>query len=81
MSNDAIIYISKNSSQCTDVVDLLEEMDVDYDVKDVSQHKKYLKELQDKEIYGTPATFIKNEQKFILGYQKNKLIKALESSH
>jgi len=78
MSSDAIIYISKNSPQCTEVVDLLEEMDVDYDIKNVSLHKEYLRELQEKEIYGTPATFVRNEQKFILGYQKNRLIEALK---
>ncbi|WP_337017123.1 glutaredoxin family protein [Oceanobacillus massiliensis] len=77
MSNaQVIIYVSDNSPQSEKVVKLIEENNMPYTIRNVSQNSDYMKELQSKEIYGTPATFI-NDQQPILGYQKNKIKYAL----
>lgn len=76
-NQDVVVYISENNTSCNKVIQLIEEQDVSYKVKNVSKHKDYMKELQKNGIYGTPALFIKGQDYFILGYQKNRIIKAL----
>lgn len=71
------LYISDNSSYCNKVINLMKEHDVSFQVKNVTQNRKYMKELQNDGIYGTPALFIMGEEQFILGYQKARILKAL----
>ena len=76
-NQNVVIYISDNSTFCNKVINLMEEHDVSYKVKNVSQNKEYMRELQRDGIYGTPALFIDGEKRSILGYQKNRILKAL----
>ncbi|MGJ9459417.1 glutaredoxin family protein [Oceanobacillus sp. CF4.6] len=75
-NNQVIVYISNDSVHSNKVIKLMNEHNIPYITKNVSDNTKYMKELQAKEIYGTPATYI-DDQKVILGYQKNKIKYAL----
>ncbi|WP_249872710.1 glutaredoxin family protein [Oceanobacillus saliphilus] len=70
------IYVSENEGEAHKVIRLLEEHNIPYIEKNVTKNENYMKELHSIEIYGTPATFIDDEQ-VILGYQKNKIKYAL----
>ncbi|UOQ44359.1 glutaredoxin family protein [Halobacillus salinarum] len=76
MSNQrVIVYTSNNCSNCEKVVSKLSEWEIEFEERNISSNREYFKELQKKKVYGTPATFIDEEQ--ILGYQENKLKRTL----
>ncbi|WP_181350163.1 glutaredoxin family protein [Thalassobacillus sp. CUG 92003] len=75
MDQPIVVYVSNNCSHCDKVVARLEEWELDYEVRNVSDNKTHFKELQQEKIYGTPATFIGDER--ILGYQEGKLKRTL----
>ena len=69
--HDVIIYTSTNCSECEKVMEKMNSLGVDYIEKSVSNNEDYLKELQNRGIFGTPATFIDNHT--VLGFQESKL--------
>lgn len=76
-SNRAIVYISNNNSVCDKLTEKMDEWNVDYKTKNISNDQEIKKELQDQGIYGTPATFVEGCSEPILGYQLNKLKREL----
>lgn len=76
-NQDVTIYISDNNKKCDKVIGLMEDYDVSYKLKNVTKNRDYMKELQNSGIYGTPATFIEKGRHTILGFQKNRILKAL----
>lgn len=80
MNHDVVLYVSDNNEHCTQVLDLVKQYDVSYQVKNVSQHKEYMQEMQKNGVYGTPALFIKGERNSILGYQKQRICNALKNA-
>lgn len=82
--SNVVVYISDHNFKSKEVLDLLDEYSVSYNKKNVSDNGKYMKELHEMGIYGTPAMFVKGHP-VILGYQKNKIKYALgidqKSSH
>ena len=76
-NQDVVIYISDNNQYCNKVIQLMEEHDVSYKVKNVSKNREYMKELQNDGIYGTPALFVLSKKKTILGFQRNKILQTL----
>lgn len=72
------VYISEESLASHEVVKQMERWNVRYKVKNITRSAEYRRELQNKGIYCTPATFIKGLSKAILGYQKRKLQFALQ---
>lgn len=75
---DVIVYISEDSRKCEQLLTELDELKVNYETKNVTKHRSYMKELQNAGIFGTPATFIGDEKTPILGLQKNKIRQALD---
>ncbi|HLS07807.1 glutaredoxin family protein [Lentibacillus sp.] len=75
---EVIVYISENSSQCENLLEQLNQMDIHYKKRNVTEHRKYLVELQEEGIFGTPATFV--DEKVVLGAQVNKIKHALGMS-
>lgn len=75
---EVVVYISEGSSKCDQLLAELDQQNIFYTTKNVTKHKRYMKELQSKGVFGTPATFIDDEDSPILGLQKNKIIQALE---
>ncbi|WP_404457546.1 glutaredoxin family protein [Oceanobacillus kapialis] len=71
--NNVRVYISEGNKDCDQVLQLLDNKNVPYVVKNVTKHPENMKELQMQGIYGTPATFIGDETEPILGYQEEKL--------
>ncbi|MFC2947795.1 glutaredoxin family protein [Virgibacillus sediminis] len=67
------IYVSEDNSQCNKLISQMDEWNVPYEIKNVSKNTKYMRELQDMGIYGTPATFINGNEGPVLGYQKNRI--------
>ena len=63
-----VIYISENNPDCESVLHLMDNLDVSYEVKNITKHNDYRREMQDLNIYGTPATFI-GADTIILGAQ------------
>ncbi|AVQ97999.1 hypothetical protein OBCHQ24_02660 [Oceanobacillus iheyensis] len=71
--NNVWVYISEDNEDCERVLQLLDKKNVPYEVKNVTKHPENKKEMQKRGIYGTPATFIGDENNLILGYQEEKL--------
>ncbi|MFA1822581.1 glutaredoxin family protein [Virgibacillus oceani] len=72
-----VVYISEDSSKCNQLLFELDKLDVNYEIKNVTKNKDFMKELQNEGVYGTPATFIGNNNTPILGVQKNKIKQTL----
>lgn len=70
-SHRVIIYTSSNCTDCEKLVEKLNNWGVEYLEKNVSNNRGYLKELQNKGVFGTPATFIDDSP--VLGLQESKL--------
>lgn len=69
------VYVSNNCTESNKLINLLEELDVAYEQKNVTENKSYMKELQAQKIYATPVAMINNNK--VLGFQKNKLMDVL----
>ncbi|SDK30834.1 glutaredoxin family protein [Sediminibacillus albus] len=72
---NVVVYVSEDCSQCDKVLSHLENWEVEYTEKNISQNKQFIQELQHQKVYGTPAVFVDDLK--ILGFQKNKLKQAL----
>lgn len=72
------IYVSDRSQTCDKVIEQLKNWEIPFNLKNITQHPSYRKELQEEGIYSTPATFISGVSKAILGFQKRNLQVALE---
>ncbi len=70
-----VVYVSDNCTDSESLLSFIEENDISYEVKNVSQDHKARQELRQKDIYGTPVTFIDNE--IILGVPKRRLERKL----
>lgn len=68
---EVIVYVSDNCKECDRVKEYLELLGADYKLKNVTEERNFLKELQTRHIYATPATIINGE--VILGFQKQKI--------
>ncbi|TFJ92072.1 glutaredoxin family protein [Lentibacillus salicampi] len=76
---EVIVYTSENSLQCEKLLEQLNQSDINYSERNVTKHRKYLDELQEEGIFGTPATFV--DKKVVLGTQINKIKHALGISN
>ena len=68
---NVIVYTSRNCNYCDKVTAKLEEWNIDYEERNVSENREQFKELQRQSVYGTPAVFIDEEK--ILGFQERKM--------
>jgi thioredoxin reductase (NADPH) len=75
MSTPVIVYSSTGCPKCHQVKEQLKEWGIAYEERNISDNKTYFEDLQQRKIFGTPATFINNKP--ILGFQPAKLMKAL----
>jgi len=74
---EALIYVSDDCHSCQKLINKMDEWEVTYQIKNITDNKENKKEMQEHGIYGTPATFIKERKEPILGYQINKIKRAL----
>lgn len=72
------VYVSEASETCGELLKQLRRWNIQLEVKNITKDSSYRKELQNRGIYGTPATFINGFSKAILGFQKRKLQQALQ---
>ncbi|MDC3417040.1 glutaredoxin family protein [Aquibacillus salsiterrae] len=72
---DVVVYVSDDCKECEKVLSWLKEQDVPYIEKNTTQNRSYMRELQCKNVYGTPAIYVDNQR--ILGFQRNRLMDAL----
>ncbi|MFT9847192.1 FAD-dependent oxidoreductase [Aneurinibacillus sp. REN35] len=75
MENNVIVYTSKGCPYCHKVKEQLAAWGVEFDERNVSENYEYFEELQQKKIFGTPATYING--KLVLGFQEAKMKKLL----
>ncbi|WP_217587364.1 glutaredoxin family protein [Lentibacillus saliphilus] len=75
MDKDVVVYVSSDCTASSTVLRQLDEWNVPYQKKNVSENQDTMKELQSMGIFGTPATFVGNVT--ILGLQLNKLKRTL----
>lgn len=75
MGKEITIYVSNNSTECRRLMNQLDEWEMNYHIKNISEERKNLKQLQEYGIFATPATFVGDT--VILGFQKNKLKQTL----
>lgn len=70
-----MVYISDNCQESNMLLNLLDDLAVNYDRRNISEDRAYLKELQQDNIYATPVAVINRNK--ILGFQKNKIMNLL----
>jgi len=72
---NVVVYTSDSCNYCDRVLNYLNEWDVDFTEKNISQNDAYYKEMKENKVYGTPVTFIDGEK--VLGFQKPRFEKLL----
>jgi len=76
MSNqNVVVYTSDGCHYCERVLNQLNEWDIEYTEKNISQNETYHREMREYRLYGTPVTFVGDEK--VLGFQKRKFKKLL----
>lgn len=75
MDKKVTVYVRSNSAECRKLIDLMDDSQVEYDTKNVTDQPGNLEQLQENGIFATPATFV--DDTVILGYQENKLKQTL----
>jgi thioredoxin reductase (NADPH) len=75
MENKVTVYTSQGCPYCKKVKEQLTAWGVPFEEKNVSENYEYFEELQQKKIFGTPATYING--KLVLGFQEAKMKKLL----
>lgn len=76
-NKEVVIYVSDNSLPCKKLVTHLDKWNVSYKEKNVTNNRAYMKDLQEQGIFGTPATFIEDQEYAILGFQEKNINHAL----
>lgn len=74
---NVVVYISNNCTDCDNLLNQMDSWNVPYEIINISEKKDEKEKLQEMGVYGTPATFIGDGNKAILGFQKNKLKNSL----
>lgn len=72
---EVFVYSSTGCPYCEKVKSFLTENGIEFEERNASIHKEYFDHLQERKIFGTPATFING--KVVLGFQEKKLRKLL----
>jgi thioredoxin reductase (NADPH) len=75
MSENIVLYSSQGCPHCHKVKEQLKIWGLSYTEKNVTDHHEYFEELQQKKIFGTPATYIHG--RVTLGFQPEKMKKLL----
>lgn len=70
------VYTGDECSESKQIINLLEELEVEYTEKNVSKNRDYLTELQSRNVYSTPVIFIGD--RVVLGYQRQKIQQLIE---
>ncbi|TFB13224.1 glutaredoxin family protein [Filobacillus milosensis] len=60
MLNKNVVIYTNESQDSVKLKNILNEWDIDYEERNISENNDYLIELQKKGIFATPATFIDN---------------------
>ncbi|GAA0431554.1 hypothetical protein GCM10008983_05160 [Lentibacillus halophilus] len=66
-----VVYISDANNDCKQLLSQLDYCQIDYETKNITQHKDHMEQLQENGIFGTPATFVND--RLILGRQINTI--------
>ncbi|MCZ0702695.1 arsenate reductase-like glutaredoxin family protein [Natronobacillus azotifigens] len=74
-AKEIIVYVSNDCQESRKIMNFLEQLDVMYEKRNISENKAYLTELQRRNIYSTPVVII--DENIILGFQKNKITNLL----
>lgn len=69
--NNVIVYISNNCSHCDKLVAHLNQWNIKYQTKNVTEDHENMEQLQERGVFGTPATLVEDEM--ILGFHINKI--------
>ncbi|MCA0972805.1 glutaredoxin family protein [Halobacillus litoralis] len=72
---EVVVYTSRECDQCKVLISKLNEWEIDFEERNISDNREYFKELKSRKVYGTPATFVDGEK--ILGFQERKLKRVL----
>lgn len=69
--HDVVIYVRDKCSHCNELLSFFEALNLPYELKNVSKSDTAKKELRQKNLYGTPVTFI--DQEVFLGVPKKRI--------
>ena len=75
---DIIVYVSNACPTCEKVVRQLEKCNIRFKIKNVTENRADLHEMQQKGIYGTPATIHQKLNQHVLGFNKKVLRKIIK---
>lgn len=70
VSQRVVVYISEDSPHCKDLLSQLDHWQINYETRNVTKNRRYMQELQENDIFGTPATVVND--RMVLGSQINK---------
>lgn len=66
------VYISDNNTECERLVDFLQEADISFSLKNTTENKQHLTDLQKNNIFITPAIIIDDHYQ-VIGFQPDKI--------
>ncbi len=72
MNQNIKVYVSERSKECDQLVDYLEDNNVSFLTKNVTNNKETLRELQQYNIYSTP-TMVIDEKHHVIGFHKDSI--------
>lgn len=78
MASKVTVYTSTGCPKCKQVKEQLAAWGVAFEERNVTDSQEHFKALQERKIFGTPATIIAD--RFVLGFQPEKLEKRLRDS-
>ncbi|UOQ84268.1 thioredoxin family protein [Gracilibacillus salinarum] len=70
------LYVSDNCEECEQIKEYIHNLDINFDVKNTTEDKRHLSELQEHDIYITPAVIIDDYYQ-IIGFNKDKINRIL----
>lgn len=79
MSKQIIVYTTKDCIECNMVKQMLSQLNIAFEVKDVSDNLRYQSEVESLGFLGVPVTVIGNA--VIKGYRPEEIMKWVKQNH
>lgn len=73
MNRQVKVYTSRDCPECDELLAFLDEKKINYEERNITENREFLKELHRQNIFLTPCLII-NQHYRILGFQKDKIV-------
>ncbi|SDR06062.1 Glutaredoxin [Virgibacillus subterraneus] len=68
---EVIVYISNDCLNCEKLLSQLKQWKIKYTTRNVTENQEYIKQLHERDVFGTPTTLV--DDQVICGFQINKI--------